>query len=77
MGGCMPSDDAADGGGDPDRLAGRAGLNRLATAVGDPNGGAYRFPLSGPSSGVPSGISYARFGRETYASPALLAVPMG
>lgn len=62
-----------------ERIARWVGLERLAAGLGIPNAGAYLFPLLGAviDFGVLSGISYLVYGRENYATPTLLAIPVG
>ena len=62
-----------------EQLAARLGLDRVAAALGYPEGGAYLFPWLAAliDFGLLSGISWVVVGRETYGSPILLAIPIG
>lgn len=62
-----------------ERVAGWFGLDRIAAALGRPDAGAYLFPwlAAAIDFGLLSGISWVVVGRETYASPILLAIPVG
>lgn len=62
-----------------ERAAAWFGLDRLAAAIGRPEAGAYLFPwlAAAIDFGLLSGLSWVFVGRETYASPILLAIPIG
>lgn len=62
-----------------ERVAAWFGLDRLGAALGRPDAGAYLFPWLAAvvDFGLLSGISWVVVGRETYASPMLLGIPVG
>lgn len=62
-----------------ERASAFLGLDRIAVAAGHPNAGPYLVPLAGfvLDVGILSGLSYLLIGRDQYASPYLLTIPVG